>query len=52
MLWPRRSSVASTELERERRLLVREPELSGFRPDLDDLGGRHAGADARDRRIR
>src|SRR5690606_16212900 len=35
-------------LQRERQFLIGEPELLGPGPDLDDLGGRHAGLDEAD----
>jgi hypothetical protein len=38
-------------LEREGRLLVREAEVLGLRPDRDDVRGRDAGPDERDRLV-
>src|SRR3954462_6091136 len=50
-LLPDRQPNAAAELQRERRLLIREAELLRLRPDLHDLAGRRARADARDRRV-
>ena len=50
-LLPDREPDAVPELERERRLLVGEPELLGLRPHARDLAGGGAGPDQRDRRV-
>src|SRR5579884_1624405 len=50
-LLPDRETDAVSVLERERGLLVREAELLRPREHLDDLGGRHARPDHRDRLV-
>src|ERR1041385_8318193 len=50
-LLPDRKPDAVAVLQRESRLLVGEAELLGLGPELDDVGGRDAGLDDRDRRV-
>src|SRR5207244_3836926 len=50
-LLPDREPDAVTELEREGRFLVGEPELGRGRPDFGDLGRGYAGPDAFDRQV-
>src|SRR5207249_3645233 len=50
-LLPDREPDAVPVLERERRLLVREAELLGTWPELDDLGRRHARSHPVDRDV-
>src|SRR5258707_3182160 len=50
-LFPDRQAHAVPILQRKRRLLVGEAELLRLRPELDDIGGRDAGANGVDASI-